>query len=108
MDSRSTRTFAQYGDQTEPEHARTLGEQHNGDVPDVSRMRAKRAKVRFGIFMGNRQLNYLSESRTEIYYSVNAAKNAWMTLDYQHIANPAYNADRGPVNVGSLRLHAQY
>jgi hypothetical protein len=31
-----------------------------------------------------------------------------VTLDYQRIANPAYNRDRGPVTVGSIRQHAQY
>jgi high affinity Mn2+ porin len=31
-----------------------------------------------------------------------------VTLDYQLIANPAYNRDRGPVSVLGLRVHAQY
>lgn len=61
-----------------------------------------------GAFIGDGQLNYRPESIVEAYYSVNVAKNAWLTLDYQRIANPAYNADRGPVAVSSIRLHAQY
>jgi hypothetical protein len=61
-----------------------------------------------GAFIGDGKLNYRPESIVEAYYSVNVAKHAWVTLDYQRIANPAYNADRGPVNVGSMRLHAQY
>jgi hypothetical protein len=61
-----------------------------------------------GAFIGDGRLNYRPESIVEAYYSVNVAKNAWVSLDYQRIANPAYNADRGPVNVGSIRLHAQY
>jgi carbohydrate-selective porin OprB len=61
-----------------------------------------------GAFIGDGKLNYRPESIVEAYYSVNVAKYAWITLDYQHIASPAYNADRGPVNVGSMRLHAQY
>jgi high affinity Mn2+ porin len=36
------------------------------------------------------------------------AQRLWTTFDYQRIANPAYNADRGPVNVLSLRLHAEF
>ena len=36
--------------------------------------------------------------------------NKWTTLtfDYQFIANPAYNADRGPVSLFAARLHAEY
>ena len=36
--------------------------------------------------------------------------NSWssVTIDYQLIADPAYNADRGPVHVFSGRLHAQF
>ena len=30
------------------------------------------------------------------------------TLDLQHIINPAYNRDRGPVWVGALRLHVEW
>jgi high affinity Mn2+ porin len=61
-----------------------------------------------GAFIGDGQLTYKPEAIVEAYYSINVAKGAWVTLDYQRIANPAYNADRGPVNVGSIRLHAQY
>jgi len=61
-----------------------------------------------GAFIGDGRLNYRPESTVETYYSVNLVKGAWLTLDYQRIANPAYNADRGPVKVGSIRLHAQY
>jgi len=31
-----------------------------------------------------------------------------VTADYQVINNPAYNRQRGPVSVFSLRLHAQF
>lgn len=61
-----------------------------------------------GAFVGDGQLNYRPESIVEAWYSLNLAGNAWVTLDYQRIANPAYNADRGPVTVGAVRLHAQY
>lgn len=61
-----------------------------------------------GAFIGDGQLNYRPESIVEAYYSAKVAKAAWVTLDYQRIANPAYNRDRGPVTVGSIRLHAQY
>ena len=61
-----------------------------------------------GAFIGDGQINYRPESIAEAYYSVSIAKGAWLTLDYQRITNPAYNADRGPVNAGSIRVHAQY
>lgn len=35
-------------------------------------------------------------------------KGAWVSLDWQHIVNPAYNADRGPVNFAALRLHTEF
>lgn len=61
-----------------------------------------------GAFIGDGQINYRPESIVEAYYSVSIAQGAWLTLDYQRITNPAYNADRGPVNAGSIRVHAQY
>jgi carbohydrate-selective porin OprB len=61
-----------------------------------------------GAFIGDGRLNYRPETTVEAYYSIQVAKYAWLTFDVQRIANPAYNADRGPVQVGSVRLHAQY
>jgi high affinity Mn2+ porin len=31
-----------------------------------------------------------------------------LTFDYQFIANPGYNADRGPANVFAGRVHWQF
>jgi high affinity Mn2+ porin len=61
-----------------------------------------------GAFIGGGRLNYRPESIVEAYYSFKIGKSVAVSLDAQHILNPAYNADRGPVNVGSVRLHAQY
>ncbi|HJV81847.1 carbohydrate porin [Noviherbaspirillum sp.] len=61
-----------------------------------------------GAFIGDGRLNYRPESIVEAYYSFKLAQAVTLSLDAQHIVNPAYNADRGPVNVGSIRLHAQY
>jgi hypothetical protein len=30
------------------------------------------------------------------------------TIDLQHVTNPAYNQDRGPVWIPSLRLHVEF
>jgi high affinity Mn2+ porin len=35
-------------------------------------------------------------------------KVLWLTADYQRIHNPAYNADRGPVNFYTLRIHTEF
>jgi hypothetical protein len=31
-----------------------------------------------------------------------------VSLDFQHIWNPAYNADRGPVEIFGARMHAEF
>ncbi len=59
-------------------------------------------------FIGDGRLNYRPETFVETYYNWNPAKHFWLTADYQRIWNPAYNADRGPVNIAGLRLHLEY
>ena len=59
-------------------------------------------------FVGDGGLQKGAEGFFEVFYSVNFLRVAWLTGDYQHIWNPAFNADRGPVDVFGLRLHAQY
>jgi len=44
----------------------------------------------------------------ETYYSYALNAAVKLTFDYQFIANPAYNTDRGPVNVFSTRVHWQF
>ncbi len=36
-----------------------------------------------------------------------ATRNVWLSLDYQYIRNPGYNADRGPANFFGLRAHVE-
>lgn len=61
-----------------------------------------------GILVGDGQLpNPGLEKIIEVYYSF-AVSSLRATLDYQFIANPAYNRDRGPVSVIGARLHAQF
>lgn len=62
-----------------------------------------------GILIGDGQLpHYGTEDVVETYY--NAQVTNWLTAsaDYQFIANPAYNRDRGPVSIFGVRLHAQF
>ena len=58
--------------------------------------------------MGDGALRYKPEQIYEAYYSLALTKNAAVTFDWQYIRNPAYNADRGPVRVGTVRLHAAF
>lgn len=61
-----------------------------------------------GFFIGDGHLNYEPEKILEMFYNLNLVKHAWVSLDYQHIENPAYNADRGPVDFAALRLHTEF
>ena len=61
-----------------------------------------------GFFLGDGRLNYAAEQILESYYSIGLLKGWWVTLDWQHIRNPGYNADRGPVGIGSARVHAEF
>ena len=61
-----------------------------------------------GLFIGDGAIRYRPERILEAYYSLAAFKGFWVTLDAQRVANPAYNADRGPVNIVGCRFHAEY
>lgn len=62
-----------------------------------------------GILIGDGRLdNYSREDVAEVYYAAQLRAGIQATLDYQFIANPAYNADRGPVSVLGFRLHAEF
>ncbi|WP_041357606.1 carbohydrate porin [Nitrobacter hamburgensis] len=61
-----------------------------------------------GVLVGDGQLNYRHERVLEAYYAYALNKQFTLTADYQFIANPAYNADRGPVHVFSGRLHGEF
>ncbi|OJW15792.1 carbohydrate porin [Mucilaginibacter sp. 44-25] len=63
----------------------------------------------YGFIIGDGQLNYSPELIAELYYKVNAYQHkVWLSPDYQFIEHPAYNRDRGPVNVFSLRAHVEF
>jgi high affinity Mn2+ porin len=62
-----------------------------------------------GVLIGDGQLpNPGLEKIFEAYYSYALAPDRRLTFDYQFIANPAYNTDRGPVNAFAARFHAQF
>lgn len=59
-------------------------------------------------FVGDGTINAAAERVWDVFYSMNVSRSVWMSGDYQHISNPAFNADRGPVNVFSVRLHTEF
>ena len=62
-----------------------------------------------GILVGDGRLpHYGSETVLETYYDAQLIKGVHAALDYQFIANPAYNSDRGPVSVFGVRLHGEF
>jgi len=63
-----------------------------------------------GFFVGDGRLNYRPESILEGYYSFGLGflQRSALSLGAQFIRNPAYNADRGPVRVFSVRLHTEF
>lgn len=61
-----------------------------------------------GFFLGDGRLTYGTEQIIEAYYSWTPLKGLSLTLDGQHIRNPGYNRDRGPVNIASVRMHFEF
>jgi high affinity Mn2+ porin len=62
-----------------------------------------------GILVGDGRLPHpRAEQILETYYSIAVISQLSFTLDYQWVRNPAYNADRGPVSIGAVRLHGQF
>jgi high affinity Mn2+ porin len=62
-----------------------------------------------GLLIGDGRLPHPGpEKIVETYYSLAVLDQVHLSFDYQYIANPAYNRDRGPVSVFALRAHAQF
>jgi high affinity Mn2+ porin len=57
--------------------------------------------------IGDGALQYGPEYIWESYYSARLFPGFWTSIDVQHVTNPAYNEQRGPVWIGSLRLHIE-
>ena len=53
-------------------------------------------------------ISYRPERIGEVYYNAMVVKNVLAGLNFQHINNPAYNSARGPVNILSFRIHAEF
>ena len=61
-----------------------------------------------GFITGDGRLNAAPEVAFEGYYDVKLAPGLNLTANGQLLVNPAYNADRGPVPLLALRLHAAF
>ena len=60
-----------------------------------------------GFLLGDGKLRYGREDIAEIYYTARAYRGVFPAIDLQLVEHPGYNKDRGPVTVGSLRLHVE-
>jgi hypothetical protein len=58
--------------------------------------------------LGDGKLNYAPEYLWETYYSARLFPGVFATFDAQHYNNLAFNHDRGPVWIESIRLHIEF
>jgi len=65
------------------------------------------ARGGYDFLIGDGALRYGPETVWESYYSARLFPGFFATLGASHVDNPAYNRDRGPLWVGTLRLHLE-
>lgn len=61
-----------------------------------------------GVLIGEGYLPYAPEGILETYYQWQVNKWLALALNYQRVTHPGYNAQRGPVNIGGLRVHVEF
>jgi high affinity Mn2+ porin len=61
-----------------------------------------------GFLLGDGGLNYGRENIFESYYTLHLWRGIYVAPGVQHINNPGYNRDRGPVVVPSFRAHVEF
>lgn len=61
-----------------------------------------------GFLLGDGGLNYGRENIEEAYYTAHVWRGVFAAFDLQHINNPGYNRDRGPVLAPAARLHLEF
>jgi high affinity Mn2+ porin len=62
----------------------------------------------YGFLLGDGALRYGRENIVETYYTAHVWRGIYVAPGLQHINNPGYNRDRGPVLVPSFRLHLEF
>jgi high affinity Mn2+ porin len=66
------------------------------------------ARRGYDFLIGDGRLRYGGEYVWETYYTVRLFRAFFASFDLQHVSNPAYNRDRGPVWIPSVRLHMEF
>ena len=61
-----------------------------------------------GFLLGDGTLTYGRENIFESYYNLHLWRGIFTGVDVQHINNPGYNRDRGPVLVAGARFHLEF
>jgi len=61
-----------------------------------------------GFLLGDGHLNYGRENIVESFYTVHVWRGIYVAPGVQHIENPGYNRDRGPVLVPTFRAHIEF
>ncbi|MFZ0806075.1 MAG: carbohydrate porin [Candidatus Sulfotelmatobacter sp.] len=61
-----------------------------------------------GFLLGDGKLNYGRENILEAYYTAHVWRGIYLAPGLQHIENPGYNRDRGPVLVPTFRAHVEF
>jgi hypothetical protein len=61
-----------------------------------------------GFLLGDGNLNYGRETIVESYYTAHLWRGIYVSPGLQHINDPGYNRDRGPVLVPSFRVHLEF
>jgi high affinity Mn2+ porin len=61
-----------------------------------------------GFLLGDGRLTYGPEKIFEGFYTAHLGHGFFASFNLQHINNPGYNRDRGPVLVPTLRLHLEF
>jgi high affinity Mn2+ porin len=61
-----------------------------------------------GFLLGDGGLRYGRENIVESYYTAHVWRGIYLAPGVQHINNPGYNQDRGPVIVPTFRAHVEF
>jgi high affinity Mn2+ porin len=61
-----------------------------------------------GFLLGDGRLNYGRENIVETYYTAHIWRGIYVAPGLQHIVDPGYNRDRGPVLVPTFRGHVEF
>ncbi len=61
-----------------------------------------------GFLLGDGNLNYGRETISEVYYNAHVWRGVFTAFDFQRLADPGYNRDRGPILVPSARVHLEF